>query len=354
MDLSQYLTSLDGQYRIFDVGRRIRKLDKQQFAQFESLAIPYPFPYLQHAWLVLYISQPNQPENETLWFLKWPLDEQGKLIPYVRDDLVSRLLRLSEKPLVVDGEIEDPLKDNPFSFNPDDVRRANIHAMIHSQLHRKPSSHYETAVNYLKAGTLNKDALNNWQTLGLQGIADVAARMDKHLASLNTCLAHLPSEALLAFAQCMEHHPLPHQLADGVKQRLLTALASDPTEQHNIIAVEAGMRLIGASHNDALRIEIWQAWLASAFAHSVPAVLTFATRNHDDLAFMPDKITDFLVILAKLNGNFNSFVKIVADLLFLPGTRNLLLQALRSEQRPEILGQAMQALLTSKQDSKQS
>ncbi len=68
MDLSQYLSELAGQYRLFDVGRRIHKIDKTQFKQFEDLEIPYPFPYLQHAWLALYITQPNDIGNETLWF----------------------------------------------------------------------------------------------------------------------------------------------------------------------------------------------------------------------------------------------------------------------------------------------
>jgi len=54
------------------------------------------------------------------------------------------------------------------------------------------------------------------------------------------------------------------------------------------------------------------------------------------------------VSLANLNGNFNSFIKIVGDLLYLPGTRNLLLNVLRNENRPEILAQALQALLDSK------
>ncbi len=81
-------------------------------------------------------------------------------------------------------------------------------------------------------------------------------------------------------------------------------------------------------------------------------VLAFATRNYDDLAFMPQVITPFLVTLAQFNqegsDSFSVFIKIVSDLLFLPGIRNLLLNALRNPERPEILGQAMQALLDSK------
>ena len=349
MDLSQYLSELDGQYRLYDVGRRIRKLDKQQFKQFEAQQSPYPFPYLQHAWLALYVSQPNQPANETLWFLKWPLDEQGKIIPYVRDDLVARLMRLSEQPLKVDSEIDDPLKDNPFAFNPDDTRRANLHAMINSRLRRSGSQFYEPASNYLKQGTLNASSLENWKELGMQGIADVASRIDQHLVSLKACLPNMPKEVYLAFSQCLEHQSIPHELALAVWQRFEQDLKHD----NRAVAVEAGMRILGACFSDELRIQAWQAWFNSDYAMDMGCLLAFSTRNYDDLAFMPQSIETYLVNLANLNGgdHFEAFIKIVSDLLFLPGIRNLLLNALRNENRPEILGHAMQALLTSKQQS---
>ena len=350
MDLSQYLNELEGQFRLFDVGRRIRKIDKNQFKQFEDLEIPYPFPYLQHAWLALYISQPNDIGNETLWFLKWPLDEQGKLIQYVRDDLVMRLIRLSEQPLNAqsDTEIEDPLKDNSFSFNPDDIRRANLHAIINNSQRRKPSEHYNTVVRYLQAGTLNSTELSNWKNLGMQGIADVAAKSQDHEASLKTCLTQMPSEVYLAFSQCLEHSEVSHGIADAALKRL----KKDLTQPDNTAAVEASLRIIGACFSDQLRIETWQLWMDSDYKDDVACVLAFATRNYDDLAFMPQSITPFLVTLAHFNQEgsvaFSVFIKIVSDLLFLPGIRNLLLNALRNPERPEILGQAMQALLDSK------
>ena len=344
MDLTRYLSELDGQYRFFDVGRRIRKLDKSQFQHFESQDVPYPFPYLQHAWLALFITQKGQLGNETLWFLKWPLDEQGKIIPYVRDDLVGRLMALEQQPKVEDSSIEDPLKDNPFSFNPDDIRRANLHSIIQAQMHRKPSSHYDVVVNFLQAGTLNPQHLSEWQHLGMQGISDVAARLDSHKSSLAHCLTKMPSEVYLAFAQCLEHQIVPHDIAQAVMMRF----EEDLKLEGNVSAVEAGMRIIGSCHSDALRIQAWQNWLDSPYKDQVATMLTFATRNYDDLAFIPDHIEPFLITLAKLNGNYNSFIKIVSDLLFIPGIRNLLLNVLRNENRPEILGLALQALLDSK------
>ena len=99
--------------------------------------------------------------------------------------------------------------------------------------------------------------------------------------------------------------------------------------------------------------------MASDYKEDIACVLAFSTRNYDDLAFMPDKITDFLLTLAYLNqasetesdaqARFAVFIKIVGDLLFLPGIRTLLLSCLRDTERPEILSQALQALLNSKQ-----
>lgn len=350
MDLSQYLSELDGNFRLYDVGRRIRKIDKAQFKQFEDLEIPYPYPYLQHAWLALYVSPQNNPDNETLMFLKWPLDEQGKLIQYVRDDLVMRLIRLSEQPLNVknDSEIEDPLKDNSFSFNPDDIRRANLHAMINHSQHRKPSEHHDTVVRYLQAGTLNPKELNHWKNLGMQGIADVAAKTDEYETSLKACLPKMPKEVYLAFSQCLEHAHISHGIAAAVFKRF----EADLTQDNNTAAVEASLRIMGACFSDELRIKAWQLWMDSDYKNDIACVLAFSTRNYDDLAFMPQAITPFLITLAEFqqegSAAFSVFVKIVSDLLFLPGIRNLLLNTLRNPERPDILGQAMQALLDSK------
>lgn len=357
MDLSQYLSQLDGSYRLYDVGRRIRKLDKSQFKQFENAQSPYPFPYLQHAWLALYISPKGQSHNETLFFLKWPLDEQGQIIPYVRDDLVHRLIQLSNIPEVTDTEIEDPLKDNPFAFKPDDIRRANIHAMVQASQNRKPSEHLDGVISYLQSGALNKEHLNNWQHLGMQGIADLAARQQDYEASLIACLPFMPAEVYLAFSQCLEHHTTPHKLADVISKRF----ESDLKNEKQSSAIEASLRILGACHSDELRLNTWLTWMASDYKEDIACVLAFSTRNYDDLAFMPDKITDFLLTLAYLNqasetesdaqARFAVFIKIVGDLLFLPGIRTLLLSCLRDTERPEILSQALQALLNSKQGS---
>ncbi len=341
MNLTEYLSQLDGQYRIYDVGRRIRKLDKQLFLQFETLNTQYPYPYLQHAWLALYISQPKQPENETLWFLKWPLDEQGNVVPAVRDDLVQRFLALSQTPLKADSEIEDPLKDNPFSFNPDDVRRASLHAIVQASARRKPSSHFDTVINYLKAGNMNPLSFNHWQEIGFQGLADLSARALDHLTLIKASLPLLPAEPYLALAQSLEHQSIPFDLGEIALKRLL----QDLTLEDNTSAVEAGMRIVGACQADTLRIEAWKQWINSIYSSEVATLLAFATRNFDDLAFTPELIPVFLERLANLDNDFSAFKKIMSDLLFLPGTRNLYLSALRAPDRAEILGHAMQALL---------
>jgi hypothetical protein len=182
----------------------------------------------------------------------------------------------------------------------------------------------------------------------MQGIADVAVKSAEHEASLKSCLAKMPSEVYLAFAQCLEHTSVSHTLASVA----LTRLKADLCNPDNSSAVEAGLRIIGSCFSDLLRLEAWQLWLSSDYKNDVACVLAFATRNYDDLGFMPESIPGFLITLAEFNQDgsesFSVFTKIVGDLLFLPGIRNLLLNALRNPERAVILGQAMQALLDSK------
>lgn len=346
MDLTTYLSQLEGNYRLFDVGRRIRKLDKKQFHQVESLSIPYPTPYQHHAWLALYISQPHQPENETLWFLKWPLDEQGFLIPYVRDDLVNRFLSLSDKPLKADTQLEDPLKDNPFSFKPDDLRRANLHSLIQMYQHRKPSSQFDAVLHYLQDGNLNSASLANWNSLGIQGIADFSARLKEFPQTLLGCVDKLPAEPYLAFSQCLEHHNTSHGLSDIV----LTRFLKDLEQPERSAAVEAGMRIIGASQDDHIRIQAWRAWFESPYCKEIQSVLVFSTRNYDDLALIPEVFPNFLHILASIGENFNVFIKVMNDLLFLPGLRNILLSSLRAPDCNGEVRHALQALMNQQQN----
>jgi hypothetical protein len=335
MTLLDYLAQLPGNVWLFDVGRRIGKLDKTQFAQFESLAKPYPSPYLHHAWFAVFVAQPTNPEQETLWFLKWPLDEQGFLVPAVRDDLVNRLLALKKQSVANDSALEDPLKDNPFSFAPDQYRLASLHAYIHLQLHRPVSSYYADALAFVHSPQPN----DTWQHIGLQGLADIAVRHAEQRDALARALPAMAETPYLALAQCLENQNLPAAIQEVTLLRLQQAM-----QDNNSAAIEACVRIIGASQPLAGRTQAWQALFARS-ADDTGALLAFSRASAMDLNAQRELILPFLEKLARTGGDFACFKRVMADLLFLNELRPVLLAALRSPAASEQLQQAKQQLI---------
>ena len=51
--LSELLTLSDSQYRIYDIGRLVTKLSKEQFEKVELNQLPYPSPSQGHAFIAI-------------------------------------------------------------------------------------------------------------------------------------------------------------------------------------------------------------------------------------------------------------------------------------------------------------
>ncbi len=71
--LTQLLQHDDNRLRIFDMGRRISKLPIDTFTRVEQNRIPYPLPFLHHAWVGLLLWNPSAKDQNLIWFLKLPL-----------------------------------------------------------------------------------------------------------------------------------------------------------------------------------------------------------------------------------------------------------------------------------------
>ena len=75
--LTQLLKNSGCQYDIYDLGRRIQKIDNTLFSDVEQGKQPYPFPLQKQAHLA--ISYWNEHKQPWIWFLKFKLDERGLL-----------------------------------------------------------------------------------------------------------------------------------------------------------------------------------------------------------------------------------------------------------------------------------
>lgn len=333
--ISELLDQSGAQFRIFDMGRRMSKLTSDQFKNFEQGNIPYPAPYLHHAWIALMMWNPKQKDQNVVWFLKFPLDEQGFLVQAVRDDFLNRLLQNIYQMLQNESfsEAEDALKDNPFSFTPEQEKMAIFHAQA-AEVTQQPASQYYSAARDYFTG---KQDINRWNELGLQGIADLVVRMDQTTSQeIAKKVPTFPTEPLSALACALEHIKPDHLLASALYKRLSLAL----TEENQDGLIAALLRGLSNIHNEELKQEALKETLASQYAEKAEVLVSIATRCNETLQY-PEILQQFLEKLAVSESGQAGFSRILADLMFIPVMRILILQAFRNEDRSSELTEAI-------------
>ncbi|WP_317930597.1 DUF3549 family protein [Halioxenophilus sp. WMMB6] len=334
--ITGFFKYLGAEARYFDLGRRIQNLPASQFTKADLLQTPYPHPYLRHAWLgVVFWSKQNQ-ESPMVWSLKLPLDEQGFIAPAERDRFLQQLLLSigSNIQRAQSGhELAAVLDNNPYAFTLPEDRQAAFHAKVSATLKRPPSRFYQPTLDYLA-----KPSDEGWQSLGIQGLADIAARWQEHQPLLQTALKTVPAPAFIGLAQLLEHEAIDVRLTQVLIDRLEAELGqSQPAT--NVIA--AAIRGISHSQATGLRRQALVKAMAMMPEVDVEVVAAIASRCSDDLADVELGL-QFLEMLAKLG--HDNFIQVLADLMALPELRPHLMQALRHPNRSETLVEAIGAL----------
>lgn len=333
--LSDFLHSTDASFQLFDMGRRVSTLSGASFQRFEQAQTPYPLPYMQQAWIAVLLWNPTQTAQQVIWFLKLPLDEQGLLVQAARDDFLNRLVCSVGNQLLEKVAEQDPLKDNPFAFTPDPDKMAAFHAQAGLLLNQPASAFYQPGRDYL-SGLRGYD---NWQALGLQGIADICSRLehDCNAAVLSRAIEHLPPTPLEAFAAQLEHLPHPAPLSQALSRRLLLELESDNCSPSTLAALLRGLSL---SHSEALRQNALREVLASRCAPDLEVLAATASRCWQDLR-EPGLCSAFVEALAGNSAGQSCFNRMLAELLFIPGMRSHIMNSLRNPERSAALAKAL-------------
>lgn len=201
--LTEFLTQADTQFQLFDMGRQVRPLASDTFERIEQQQEPYPWPLQQHAWLGVHFFQPAE-SRHYLWFLKFALDERGLLIASGPKHFMDQVVETLGYKLTgdLDEEKAQRLAENPYTFRPAEAKMASLHAKLARQLEQAPSTYFEGLCHYLAAPTPE-----GWQTLGVQGFADLAERLqdERNLALVCKALPKLPQEPLYALCQSLEN-----------------------------------------------------------------------------------------------------------------------------------------------------
>ncbi len=329
--LGQFLHQSGSQYRVFDMGRRVVKINEEAFADFEEAKYPYPYPLNKQALFGVVFWNPEHIDKQYVWFLKLPLDEQGLLIQAARDEFLVMLLeRVGECMLAAeDGKnIESALKDSPYTFEPQEQKMAAFNAQVTKCLNMPPSPFYDAALAYFTGVT----DTNDWQSLAMQGIADLAIRLahdSEETVDLIATLPKLPEVPWNAFCTFLEHAEPVAGIVEVLTQRLDAVLQEDTPDTNQICSC---LRAASNSPDNDLVESMVKQVLNHSCSQNIEVLATITGRVWRVLD--QDAICQvFLEQLARNDAGQEGFNQLIIDVLYLPGMRLNIMKALRSPQR---------------------
>jgi len=334
--ISDLLTFSGSQFRIYDIGRRIDKISKTDFEKIEQCQLPYPYPLQGHAHLACAFWQKNA-KAPYIWFIKLPLDERGLLNQGARNHFIAIIVEALGNDLTVDPteQQEELLKSNPYHFTPAQYKLASLNAKLNVELKQSASSYYEHTQLYFSG----KLGWHDWQSVGVQGIADFAARLkDKeNEQSLVIAIPQLPMQVFSVLASALENEHLSLASIDALISRYKNAQSLEE-KQH-------AMRALASSTEHPHVIDLISSILNSEENHqatTVELLIIISGRCWQTLASEKNMIL-YLENLAKLNDT-NLFGAIFKDMVSIPLLRPIVLMSIRSESRSEMLSKAIGTL----------
>ncbi|MDN3651580.1 DUF3549 family protein [Thalassotalea ponticola] len=344
--ISELLKLSNAQYRVYDIGRKVTKISKQEFNNIEQAMQPYPYPISGHAMFALVFWQ-QSPTAPYIWFVKLPLDERGLLNQAARNHYLAIIIEalggdLSQDP---SEKQEELLKANPYNFTPSQYKLASLNALVKRDLKQPSSQYYEQCQWYL-SGDQGWDA---WQSVAVQGLCDFAARIDdgNNSQTLSTALAHLPPQVLSPLCSALENQRLPFALLQRIvslAEQQLTAIAAAKDGEPGAYQRLGDLLRAVSQHADHPHVvALADQVLMSNCVKDLNTLLLFTAKAWPLLADEQRLLTYLEAVCAHhTQAVFNA---VFQDLVAIPLTRIHVLQCLRSPQRSDELINAIGALL---------
>lgn len=324
--ISELLTISNCQFRVYDLGRKIDKLSKETFNKIELNQLPYPSPFQGHANLAIAFWQKQSPQP-FLWFIKLPLDERGLLNQGARNHFVAIIAEALGNDLSVDPseKQEELLKSNPYIFTPSQYKLAMLNSLISLDLKAPESQHLKNFTEYLAEKNWKQ-----WQTIGVQGITDLAARVgtneqDEQLAN---AIPHLPFEVLSPLCGALENKTLSLKVIKSILSLLTDSCEESPDKKQMLV------RSLASSTAHPL-VDAYFEKLLSASKIESDLLICISGRCWSILN-NEKRVMLFLELLVNIN-NTELFNAIFKDLVAIPAVRPLLFQCMRSTERSQKL-----------------
>ena len=351
--LSELLKLSGSQYRLYDIGRLVSKLSKENFEKVELNQLPYPTPAQGHACIAIAFWQ-KQSSQPYLWLLKLPLDERGLLNQGARNHLIAIIVEALGEDLTQETskKQEELLNSNPYLFTPAQYKLASLNSKIKVDLKQPPSEYFLPFKQYITQSlssnisqninqninqSINKGSdWNNWQNVGVQGITDFIARIkqDNHNELLLEALPHLPDEVLSPVCSALENEQYPVALLDV----LIDLLKNELKASHKSLKATQLLRALSASsHHPHVKDFVEQ--LLSNEQVSSELLITLSGRCWQALADEKILMCYFEHLLK--HNDLSLFTSIFKDLVTIPLLRPIAFQCIRSENRSPALAQAI-------------
>ncbi|MGR0277446.1 DUF3549 family protein [Marinomonas dokdonensis] len=329
----------------YDLGRHITKISPQQAIQFDRKQQAYPFPFRQHAWLACLLKDSQTTsksllDNGVIWFLKLPLDEAGCLNLGTRDHFIKSIV----DKILHKGEaqgLSEALEDSPYAFKPDQERMASFHAILGKQLNTPTSSFFDGVIDYLKSPLeVNSE---QWQELGIQGIAELATRAHEptYTALIIKAIQQANPAFISALCHALEHESLPSSIQEVLIQQLeenqdpflqasfIRALSRNPLDNRLLLPLFGLLGSLVECQDDD--------------THSIAAL---AAKCPHWLASNPQLLRIIMEKLAHRQDGYIAFKQITAELSQHPETHQPLWTLLRSQHISSQLAQAVNHIFT--------
>ncbi len=347
--ISHFLQSGGFDYRIYDMGRKVALLSHNEFKQIESQQQLYPYPFQRKASLALLLwQQDNSSINDinepVIWFLQFPIDELGYLQQESRDGFLLGLLEQAGKNIesTLKGLIKsDDMSESPFAFKPVEERLAMLHALATLELGQQPSHYYQATREYLK-GSLGYE---QWQFLGLQGIADVVARLGgtDNEELLDSALPQLPEVPLESICLMLENTQPKVLLAKTLIDLLKEQAASDDPNIRLATALLRALSGVGADiERRTFLLDLLTQRVPNKLVQNIECLVAISGRCWLDLKSekLLEAFIENLVIQDQI-----AFNAVLSDLMMLPNMKEKILVILKGENKTKGLSKRVESFL---------
>ncbi|WP_019025835.1 DUF3549 family protein [Colwellia piezophila] len=335
--LSELLKLSGSQYRLYDIGRLVSKLSKEQFEKVELNQIPYPTPIQGHACIAIAFWQ-KQSVQPYLWLLKLPLDERGLLNQGARNHFIAIIVEALGADLTQDTskKQEELLSSNPYLFTPAQYKLASLNSKIKVDLKQQPSEYFTPFKKYLS----QESDWNSWQGVGVQGITDFIARIkeDNHSELLLKALPHLPEEVLSPVCSALENEQYPVALIDTLLSSLTSTLEDSLTSAKEVSKSTQLLRAL-AANSQHIHVKAAVAEILAKKQLSNELLITLAGRCW--LALADEKVLSCYFEHLLNHNDLATFSHIFKDLVALPSLRPFVFLSIRSAERSPALAQAI-------------